>query len=187
MRSTRPTSARLLAIIDALPRASVAVVGDAVLDEFEHGEIARVSREAPVLILDHRSTSLAPGGAGNTASNLAALDVETALIGRVGDDAHGRDLARLLSELGVDVSDLIAEPRYVTPTKTRILAGSAHTARQQIVRIDRGRRVHAASRPAADQLLLQHHSGRRAGTFSSAPARSPRPPRAADRKRPAAR
>lgn len=144
----RPTAERLLQLVQALPAAKVAVAGDAVLDEFIHGEIARVSREAPVLILDHRRTVLVPGGAGNTASNLAALDVATTIVGRVGKDAAGERLRGALIERGVDTSGLIDDRLYATPTKTRILAGSPHTKKQQIVRLDRGR----VGAPLADKL-----------------------------------
>ncbi|RMF74915.1 MAG: sugar kinase, partial [Acidobacteria bacterium] len=118
----------------------VVVAGDAMLDEFVYGEIARVSREAPVLILHHRRTEIAPGGAGNTAANLAALGVRTTLVGRIGRDEQGARLRDALAALGVDTAGLIEDPRYQTPTKTRILAGSPHTAKQQIVRLDRGDR-----------------------------------------------
>lgn len=136
----RPERAELLALVDRLADARVLVLGDAVLDEFEQGEIARVSREAPVLILDHRRTDLCPGGAANTAANLAALDVRAAIAGRIGDDAQGERLSSLLAALGVDARGLVRERGYATPTKTRILAGGPHTRKQQIVRMDRGRR-----------------------------------------------
>jgi len=115
----RPERAELLALVDRLADARVLVLGDAVLDEFEQGEIARVSREAPVLILDHRRTDLCPGGAANTAANLAALDVRAAIAGRIGDDAQGERLSSLLAALGVDARGLVRERGYATPTKTR--------------------------------------------------------------------
>ncbi|HHN74391.1 MAG TPA: sugar kinase [Acidobacteria bacterium] len=138
-RGARPSAARLLALVEALPHARVMVLGDPVLDEFVFGEIARVSREAPVLILDHRDSKTMPGGAGNTAANLAALGVQVGLCARVGDDERGAALRELLANIHVDVEGMIAERRYVTPSKSRILAGSPHTAKQQIVRLDRGR------------------------------------------------
>lgn len=139
--SPRPKRERLEALIELLPSARVSVVGDAVLDEFEYGEIARVSREAPVLILNHKRTEWVPGGASNTAANLAALDVRVSIIGRVGQDARGETLRTLLEERGVDTRALVVDRHYETPTKSRILAGSPHTAKQQIVRIDRGHRI----------------------------------------------
>jgi rfaE bifunctional protein kinase chain/domain len=128
----------MLELVGRLESAVVTVVGDAVLDEFVFGEIARVSREAPVLILAHRRTEWIPGGGANTASNLAALDVRTSIIGRVGKDEHGARLRELLAERGVACEGLEEDASYVTPTKSRVLAGSPHTTKQQIVRIDRG-------------------------------------------------
>lgn len=159
----RPKREDLLSLVDRLDQARVCVAGDAVLDAFEFGEIARVSREAPVLILDHRATHLVPGGAANTAANLAALDVQVALAGRVGRDEQGEGLRDLLASRGVDIAKLLSDRTYATPTKTRILAGSPHTAKQQIVRIDRGRR----GVPLGDSLRKRLISGvgkfRRAG------------------------
>ncbi len=137
-KGSRPTLPRMLELVDMLDNARVSVAGDAVLDTFIIGEIARVSREAPVLILDHRDTQLMPGGAGNTAANLASLDVTVALIGRIGQGENGRALVGLLEEAGIGVSGIVVDPKYTTPTKTRILAGSPHTAKQQVVRLDRG-------------------------------------------------
>ena len=134
----RPKLARMLEITERLSQARVTVVGDAVLDEFVFGEIARVSREAPVLILEHREARLAPGGGANAAANLAALGVKTTIAARIGLDAHGERLTELLAARGIEVEMLIPAPGFVTPSKTRILAGSPHTTKQQIVRLDRG-------------------------------------------------
>lgn len=136
----RPLRARLAELVLRLEDARVVVVGDAVLDEFELGDIARVSREAPVLILEHRRTDLCAGGAANTAANLAAIDAHVAIVARVGDDPQADRLTALLDDRGVDVRGLCRDRGYATPTKTRILAGGPHTRRQQIVRVDRGRR-----------------------------------------------
>ncbi|HVH20544.1 MAG TPA: hypothetical protein VNF72_19795 [Myxococcota bacterium] len=73
MTHTGPPSARLLDLIDEFAGIRVAVFGDLLADEFIYGQIARVSREAPVLILDYDSTEIVPGGAGNAAHNVAAL------------------------------------------------------------------------------------------------------------------
>ncbi|MDH3283314.1 MAG: bifunctional ADP-heptose synthase [Acidobacteriota bacterium] len=163
MSGDAPSLSRMLELVDGLDTATVSVVGDAVLDQFEFGEISRVSREAPVLILDHRRTDLVPGGAGNTAANLAALDVRVRVIGRFGGDAHGRRLCRLLESRRVDVTGLVEDADYVTPTKTRILAGSAHTAKQQIVRIDHGRRGLELGTPLRERLLERARAARRSG------------------------
>lgn len=159
----RPRREDLLSLVHRLDQARVCVAGDAVLDAFEFGEIARVSREAPVLILDHRATHLVPGGAANTAANLAALEVRVALVGRVGRDDQGAALRDLLAVRGVEVAHLLADRSYATPTKTRILAGSPHTAKQQIVRIDRGRRGVPLGEALRARLLSRAARFRQAG------------------------
>ena len=127
---------RLLALIDGFSNRRVLVVGDIIADEFIYGEVARVSREAPVLILRYDATEMVAGGAGNAANNVAALGGRARLVGVVGADPEGR---RLLSSFhrGVDRSYIVRAREYRTPVKTRILAGGVHSAKQQIVRIDR--------------------------------------------------
>src|SRR5919199_3748823 len=84
--------ARLAALLESFPQRKVLVVGDLVADQFLYGEISRVSREAPVLILRHERTETTPGGAANCAANLASLGAKVSLIGVVGDDAAGAAL-----------------------------------------------------------------------------------------------
>ena len=127
---------RLLALIDGFGNRRVVVVGDIIADEFIYGEVARVSREAPVLILKYDATEMVAGGAGNAANNVAALGGRALLAGVVGTDTEGR---RLLSsfERGVERTSIVRARHYRTPVKTRVLAGGVHSAKQQIVRIDR--------------------------------------------------
>ena len=128
---------RLRKIVESFPKVTVTVLGDLVADEFIFGEISRVSREAPVLILKHRERSVAPGGGANAIHNLADLGVNVLPIGVVGDDELGRLLIRAFRHKHVSVSGVLKDRSYATVTKTRILAGMAHTARQQVVRVDR--------------------------------------------------
>ena len=130
-------SSRLLTLVELIGGRSVAVAGDLIADEFIYGEIARVSREAPVLILNYDSTEVVPGGAGNAAGNVAALGGAARLAGVVGRDETGRRLIGTLRKKRVDVDAVLRPPAYRTPTKTRILAGGIHSAKQQVVRIDR--------------------------------------------------
>ncbi len=127
---------RLLALVDGFSSRRVLVVGDLIADEFIYGQVARVSREAPVLILRYDATEMVAGGAGNAANNVAALGGRARLVGLVGADPEGR---RLLSSLprGVERTHVVRARGYRTPVKTRILAGGVHAARQQVVRIDR--------------------------------------------------
>ena len=128
---------RLKKIIDAFPKITVTVIGDLVADEFVFGEISRVSREAPVLILKHRERTVVPGGAANAANNLADLGVNVLPVGLVGDDEPGRLLLKHFRHKKIPVSGVLKDKAYTTVTKTRILAGMTHTARQQVVRVDR--------------------------------------------------
>ena len=83
---------RLLSLVDGFSGRRVLVVGDLIADEFVYGEVARVSREAPVLILKYDATELVAGGAGNAATNVASLGGRATLAGIVGTDAEGRRL-----------------------------------------------------------------------------------------------
>ncbi len=138
MTTGAPTRDDLLQAIDRMAGVSVLVVADLVLDEFEYGEIGRVSREAPVLILNHRRTDRVPGGGANTVNNIRALDGQPVVVGRVGEDEPGEHLLGLFRERGIETSGIWRDPAYATPVKRRILAGSAYSVKQQIVRIDRG-------------------------------------------------
>ena len=128
---------RLKKIIESFPKITVTVVGDLVADEFVFGEISRVSREAPVLILKHRDRSVVPGGGANAINNLADLGVNVLPVGVIGDDEPGRLLLKGFRHKRIPVSGVLKDKGYTTVTKTRILAGMAHTARQQVVRVDR--------------------------------------------------
>jgi len=130
-------SAQLLSLTGALRGREVVVVGDVVADEFVYGRVARVSREAPVLILEYDSSEIVPGGAGNAANNIAALGGRATLVALVGRDVPGRRLVSALHK-GVDARHLLRVAAMPTPVKTRILAGGVHSAKQQVVRIDRG-------------------------------------------------
>ena len=116
----------------------VVVLGDLMADEFVHGDIARISREAPVLILQHRRTVTVPGGGGNAVANLRALGAHPVPVGLMGKDAAGEALAQQFRAAGVPTDSLLSPAGWETPTKSRVLAGGVHTRRQQVVRVDRG-------------------------------------------------
>lgn len=128
---------RLRKIVEGFPKITVTVLGDMVADEFVFGEISRVSREAPVLILKHRERTVVPGGGANAANNLADLGINVLPVGVVGDDEPGRLLLKYFRHKRIAVSGVLKDKSYTTVTKTRILAGMTHTSRQQVVRIDR--------------------------------------------------
>ena len=128
---------RLAKIVRSLREVSVTVIADLVADEFVFGEIARVSREAPVLILKHRERTVVPGGGGNAVMNLASLGVNVLPVGVVGDDEAGSLLLEQFKQHKISTSGIQRLKGHTTTTKTRILAGMSHTSRQQVVRVDR--------------------------------------------------
>src|SRR3954452_8765900 len=101
------TNQRLLKIVESFPRVSVAVLGDLVADEFIFGEIARVSREAPVLILKHRERTVVPGAGANAIYNLADLGVNVLPVGVVGDDEAGKLLLKAFRQKRIPVSGIL--------------------------------------------------------------------------------
>ena len=153
-------SASLTALIDALDGRTVAVIGDVVADEFVYGRVARVSREAPVLILEYDSTEIVPGAGGNAANNVAALGGRAALVSVIGRDEPGRRLVAALHPR-VKSTGVARAAGTGTLIKTRILAGGIHSAKQQVVRIDRGvgRSIEARSRDRFERAALASLSG----------------------------
>ncbi len=127
---------RLIGVIGHFPQKKVLVVGDSIADQFVFGAISRVSREAPVFILKHEHTATIPGGAANCAMNLAALGASVSLVSVAGEDEAGGALTDKLQSAGIDCSGLAASATLQTTTKVRILAGEAHSNRQQVIRID---------------------------------------------------
>jgi rfaE bifunctional protein kinase chain/domain len=126
----------LAEIVESFAGKKIVLFGDFVADEFQFGDITRVSREAPVLILRHRETRVVPGGGANAANNLAALGARVWPITVLGDDAAGAALRNYFGEIGVNTSGMIRAD-WVTPTKSRFLAGWTHTVAQQVLRVDR--------------------------------------------------
>jgi rfaE bifunctional protein kinase chain/domain len=137
MQKTPKTAEKLVRIIEQFPKLSITVLGDLIADEFIYGEISRVSREAPVLILRHRERSVVPGGAGNAIYNLADLGVTVLPVGVIGDDEPGRLLLHAFRQKHISVSAIRRIKGRSTVTKTRVLAGTTHSPRQQVIRVDR--------------------------------------------------
>jgi D-glycero-beta-D-manno-heptose-7-phosphate kinase len=135
-RASKETE-HLRKIVESFPRLTIAVLGDMVADEFLFGEISRVSREAPVLILRHRERTVVPGGGANAVNNLADLGVNVLPVGILGNDDPGRLLMRTFRHKRIPMTGILRNKAYATVTKTRVLAGLPHTWRQQVVRIDR--------------------------------------------------
>jgi rfaE bifunctional protein kinase chain/domain len=150
----------LLEVLAACRDRRVAVLGDLIADEYVYGRVARVSREAPVLILEYDASEIVPGGAGNAANNVASLGGIVRLVSLVGRDEAGRRVFQALPRR-VERASLLRPAGYRTPIKTRILAGGIHSAKQQVVRIDRntGDPVSDAQRTAFERAARRAVAG----------------------------
>ena len=107
------------------------VVGDAMLDVYLHGQVSRISPEAPVPVFQYKSRNSILGGAANVAANVAAMGLQTALLAVTGDDEHGKDIVRLLESKGVDTGLVLTCADRITTLKARLVSGG-----QQMTRID---------------------------------------------------
>src|SRR6266852_8079327 len=107
---------RLRKLVESFPKLTVTVLADLVADEFVFGEISRVSREAPVLILKHRDRKIIPGGGANAIYNLADLGVNVLPVGVVGDDEAGRMLLKGFRHKHIPVVGILKDKSYATVT-----------------------------------------------------------------------
>jgi len=144
----------LLKSLAKLNRKNIMIIGDMVADVYLDGKISRISREAPVLILEYMGEKVVPGGAANAVNNLASLGGAVYAVGFVGDDNIGNKLIDELATKGVNTDGLIVDKDRPTITKTRIMAGGQATVRQQVVRIDRESKDPLA--PATEKALLDY-------------------------------
>ena len=124
--------------IDKLKIPKILIIGDFALDEMVYGRTERISREAPVLILEHYDTKKILGAASNAAHNVSRLNLgKTSAIGVIGDDYYGKKLIQILEEKNIDTSYMVVDNERKTTTKTRISGSCNQSITQQIVRIDR--------------------------------------------------
>jgi rfaE bifunctional protein kinase chain/domain len=144
------------AAIDGFAARTVVVVGDLITDEYLFGKPARISREAPVLILRFAQREVLLGGAANAAHNVHALGARVVPIGAVGRDAAGDELVALFHAAGMPTDGIVAEPGRTTPVKTRVMAGGYQSTRQQVVRLDR--EPAGEVMPTSEDALLAHLS-----------------------------
>ncbi len=129
---------KLVDLIKKIGDSKILVVGDLALDEMVYGDTERISREAPVLILQHTHTKFILGGASNAAHNVSEINGgKVSVIGIIGDDYQANDLKNAFKEANIDCSSLIVDKCRKTITKTRISGSCSHSITQQIVRIDR--------------------------------------------------
>ena len=134
--------ALLKSLIKKFSTAKVLVIGDVILDEYLLGSPERISREAPVMILNYKNSKYALGGAGNAANNIASYSANCKLIGIVGNDSSRHQIETLCKEENIDIDLIIDETRFTT-VKTRIISTSNSNAdngtmlKQQVLRVDR--------------------------------------------------
>jgi D-glycero-beta-D-manno-heptose-7-phosphate kinase len=128
---------RLMALLDQFTQPKVLVVGDLCLDEFLTGQVERLSREAPVLIIRHEQTRQVAGGGANAVYNFAKLGAQVKAVGIVGKDEQGQVLRRIFAAAGIDTTGILADGDRPTVTKTRISGHARQSVTQQIVRVDR--------------------------------------------------
>jgi D-glycero-beta-D-manno-heptose-7-phosphate kinase len=147
MNSEKISASRVREILTAAAKARVLVIGDVMLDQFIWGNVARISPEAPVPVVDFDRESFMPGGAANVARNLTALNATIEIFGVVGNDTAAGQLKELLAEQKVGCDGLVESPSRHTSVKTRIVAH-----KQQVVRIDRETRGSLNEKSTGDLL-----------------------------------
>ena len=129
---------RLLGLLEGFRGLRVMVVGDLVLDHYLVGDAGRISREYPVIILNHERDEYRPGGAANTIANLTALGGEVVPAGWIGADGPGDQLVKILEAAGCATDGVVRDPTARTVTKSRIVAGGTQGGGlgQHLLRVD---------------------------------------------------
>ncbi len=128
---------KYLNLINKFKDKKILVLGDFILDEYVYGETERISREAPVLILKYNHSTYLAGGGANPVMNLKDLGAVPIPVSVCGYDVHSRIMLNLLKSKKINPDTIIRDKSFNVPVKTRIMAGSVHTVKQQIVRVDR--------------------------------------------------
>lgn len=129
--------AELLPLVAQLADRRAVVIGDVILDEYLIGRAERLSREAPIPVLEFERREMIPGGAANPSATIARLGSQAVQIGVVGRDEGAAHLRQMLEAQRIQVGGLVADPTRPTTTKTRILAQMGLRFPQQVARIDR--------------------------------------------------
>src|SRR5262249_16753635 len=137
MRPLMVSASGLPAILNRFDKTRVVIVGDLIADEYLYGKPARISREAPVLILRFTGRQVKLGGAANAAHNVHALGARAHTVGGLGRDAAGDEVIQLFHEAGIATDGVLRAPGRLTPVKTRLMAGGHESTRHQVVRLDR--------------------------------------------------
>lgn len=144
----------LYQLVTQLMGKNIMIIGDMVADVYLEGRISRISREAPVLILEYMEEVVVPGGAANAVHNAATLGGSVFAVGIIGQDHPGEQLTAILNSKSVNTNGFIVDAARSTTTKTRIMAGGLATVRQQVVRIDKESKQQLA--PLTEARLLDY-------------------------------
>ena len=169
---TQSQNDRLRSQAPALAGKTVLVIGDVMLDEYITGRPTRISREAPIPVLELESRRYIAGGSANPAANIVALGARAIQVGVVGADDSGARLVQILGEQGIDAGGIIQCAERPTTVKTRILAQMGLRFPQQLTRIDTLTRAPidsatesrildflSAKSADVDAVLLSHYHG----------------------------
>jgi len=148
-----PGGERLRRVSGGFLSRTVMVVGDVICDEYLIGKPARISREAPVIILKFTDRDVRLGGAANAANNVHALGARVVPVGVVGADRAGDEVLALCAASGISADGIVIDRERPTPVKTRIMAGGYQATRQQVVRLDR--EPNGDLSPVTEDLLLE--------------------------------
>lgn len=116
-------------IFESFKGKTVLVLGDVMVDSYVHGNVKRISPEAPVPVLSVNKRERRLGGAANVAMNIQALGATPILCSIVGDDEAGTTFQQLLEYEKMSSKGIIKSQNRVTTIKHRILSGSQHLLR----------------------------------------------------------
>jgi rfaE bifunctional protein kinase chain/domain len=151
-----PAAASLAALVPRLAGRRVLVIGDLTLDEYLYGRATRLSREAPIPVLEFLRREVILGGAANPARNVVALGGLATQVGIIGADSEGEQVRALCEAAGIDTAGLIVVPERPTTRKTRILADEAPRLPQQVARLDRLERAPLAPEDETRVVEMLH-------------------------------
>jgi len=123
-------------ILSTFKNAKVGVIGDMAADVYIFGSPERLSREAPVMVVNFEGEKIIPGCAANTMNNLLAFGCGVAPVSVLGDDKYGKMLRQYFEERNVSLKGIVDQPGFETITKTRVMVGDVNRTKQQVIRID---------------------------------------------------
>ncbi len=122
----------LIDFINRFSECRILVIGDIILDEYIWGDVARISPEAPVPVVEVIRQTRNLGGATNVLNNITSLGGKSLICGVTGDDECGKYMLEKIEELGISTEGIVVDTARHTSIKTRVIARN-----QQVVRFDR--------------------------------------------------